>query len=241
MASGAFARCNEAMRTLAFGATVLVLVGLASLARGESIYRYRDPNTKRDVFVTRLDQIPTAYREQARLVVADGVLVDSSNQPDKNVPLGAVIYGSGAKETLKRALGDVWRGEHSAGGLLRTLIKVIDTALIGSGRHPLSGRDVAQIKRMLVEAAVALAVASLSAFVGWILVMVHAFRTEHRWWMVFVLLVPVLGITYVLLHVESKQRWFKFATLLAQSAPNAVAVATGWRFAVFFRPFLAGG
>jgi len=228
------------MRTLAFAATVLALMGLASLARGESIYRYRDPITKRDIFVTRLDQIPTAYREQAKLAVADGVLVDSSNQPDKNVPLGAVIYGTGAKETLKRALGDIWRGEHSAGGLLRTLIKVIDTALIGSGRRPLSGSDVAQLKHMLVEATVALAVASLAAFVGWILVMVHAFRAEHRWWMAFILLVPVLGITYVLLHVESNRRWFKFATLLVQTAPYAVAVATAWRFAVFFRAFLTG-
>jgi len=228
------------MRTLAFAATVLALVGLASPARAEAIYRYRDPNTKRDVFVTRLDQIPTAYREQAKIVVADGVLVDSSSQLDKNVPLGAVIYGTGAKETIKRALGDIWHGEHSVGGLLRTLIKVIDTALIGSGRRPLSGSDVAHLKRMLVEAAVALTVASLSAFVGWILVMVHAFRAEHRWWMVFILFFPVLGITYVLLHVESKRRWFKFATLLVQTAPYAVAVATGWQFAIFFRAFLGG-
>jgi len=82
------------MRTLAFGATVLALLGLASPARSESIYRYRDPNTKRDVFVTRLDQIPAPYREQAKLVVADGVLVDSSNQPAKDAPLGTVIYGN---------------------------------------------------------------------------------------------------------------------------------------------------
>ncbi len=228
------------MRTLALGAAVLALVGLAWPARGESIYRYRDPITKRDVFVTRLDQIPTAYREKAKLVVADGVLVESSSQPDKNVPLGAVIYGTGAKETLKRALGDIWRGEHSAGGLLRTLIKVIDTTLIGSGRRPLSGSDVAQMKRMLVEAAVALAVAGLSALVGWILVMVHAFRAKHRWWMVFILFFPILGITYALLHVESKRRWFKFATLLVQTAPYAVAVATAWRFAIYFRALLAG-
>jgi hypothetical protein len=232
------------MRTLAFGTTVLALVGLASPARSESIYRYRDPNTKRDVFVTRLDQIPAPYREQAKLAVADGVLVDSSNQPDKDVPLGTVIYGgrtpAGPWETIESAVKEVWHGEHSAGGLLRTLTKVIDTALVGSGRRPLSGGDVAQIKRMLVEAAVALAMTGLVAFVGWILVMVHAFRAEHRWWMVFILFFPVLGITYVLLHVEDKRRWFKFATLLAQTAPYAVAVATGWRLVVFFRAFREG-
>jgi hypothetical protein len=232
------------MRTLAFWATVLAVVGLASPARSESIYRYRDPNTKRDVFVTRLDQIPAPYREQAKLVVADGVLVDSSNQPAKDVPLGAVIYGrrtpAGAIETIERAVSDVWNGERSAGGLLRTLTTAIDTALVGAGRRPLSAGDVARIKRTLVEAAVALAMASLLASVALILVMAHAFRAEHRWWMVLILLFQLPGIAYVLLHVESKRRWFKFATLLAQTAPYAVVLATGWRFAVFFRALLAG-
>jgi hypothetical protein len=50
----------------------------------------------------------------------------------------------------------------------------------------------------------------------------------------------LLGIAYVLLHVEGRRRWFKFVTLLAQAAPYSVAVAIGWRFAVFFRALLAG-
>jgi hypothetical protein len=232
------------MRTLAFGATVLALVGLASPARSESIYRYRDPNTKRDVFVTRLDQIPAPYREQAKLVVADGVLVDSSHQPDKNVPLGTVIYGNrtpaGAMETIERAVSDVWHGGHDASGLLRTLTMAIDTALVGAGRRPLSASEVVQIKRMLVESAAALAIAGLLAFVAWILVMVHAFRAEHRWWLLFIMLLQVPGIVYVLLHVEGKRRWFKFATLLAQTAPYAVALATGWRLFALFRAILTG-
>ena len=44
----------------------------------------------------------------------------------------------------------------------------------------------------------------------------------------------------MLIHVESKRRWFKFATLFAQAAPYAVAVATGWRFFAFVRAILAG-
>jgi len=118
------------------------------------------------------------------------------------------------------------------------LTTAIDTALVGSGRRPLSASDVAQLKRMLVEAAVALALTGLLALLGSILVMVHAFRAEHRWWMVFIFFFPLLGIAYVLLHVEGKRRWFKFVTLLAQAAPYAVAVAIGWRFAVFFRALL---
>jgi len=58
--------------------------------------------------------------------------------------------------------------------------------------------------------------------------------------MVFILFFPLLGIAYVLLHVEGRRRWFKFVTLLAQAAPYSVAVAIGWRFAVFFRALLAG-
>jgi hypothetical protein len=43
-----------------------------------------------------------------------------------------------------------------------------------------------------------------------------------------------------MIHVEGKRRWFKFATLFAQAAPYAVAVAMSWRFVAFFRAILAG-
>jgi len=67
-----------------------------------------------------------------------------------------------------------------------------------------------------------------------ILVIAHAFRAQHRWWIVFMLLFPPLGITYVLIHVEGERRWFKFATLFAQAAPYVVAMATAWRFVALF-------
>jgi len=111
------------MRTLAFWAAVLALLGQASPARSESIYRYRDPNTKREVFVTRLDQVPAEYREQANLVVADGVLVDSANQADQNAPRGTVIYESknrgGFCETIKRAFRDASGSGLDIAGLYR--------------------------------------------------------------------------------------------------------------------------
>ena len=239
LASTAFARCNGVMRMLAFWATVLALVGLAAPARSESIYRYRDPNTRRDVFVTRLDQVPAQYREQTQLVVTDGVLVDSTNQPDEDAPRGTVIYGSknsgGVLETIKRAFRDARRNGHDMGGLYRTFSTAVDTALVEAGKRPLSPAQVAQVRRMIVEAAPPLAVAGLLSFVAWIVVMVHAYRAEHRWWMVCILFFHLLGIAYVLIHVEGKRRWFKFATLLAQTAPYAVAVATVWRFFAFLR------
>ncbi|HJX51400.1 MAG TPA: hypothetical protein VJ801_01425 [Polyangia bacterium] len=232
------------MRTLAFWAAVVALAGLASPARAESIYRYRDPTTKRDVFVNRLDQVPAEYRATAKLVVTDGVLADPTSQPDKDAPRGAVIYGNkkpaGVMETLEAAVRDATQSRHDAGGMDRTLTTAIDTALVGKGKRPLSAGEVAQLKRMAVQAAVVLAVAGLFATVAWILVMVHAYRAEHRWWMLFIMLLQLPGIVYVLIHVEGKRRWFKFATLFAQAAPYAVAVAMSWRFVAFFRAVLAG-
>ena len=232
------------MRTQVLWATVLALAGLASPAQAESIYRYSDPSTKRDVFVNRLDQVPAPYRAEAKLVVSDGVLVDSTSLPDKDAPRGAVIYGSktpaGALETIERAVRDATGSGHAAGGLDRALTTAIDTALVGKGKRPLSAGEAAQFKRMLVESAVVLAVLGLFSTVAWILVMVDAFRAEHRWWMVFILLFHLLGIAYVLIHVEGKRRWFKFATLFAQAAPYAVVLAVSWRFVAFFRAILAG-
>lgn len=232
------------MRTLAFWAAALALLGQASPSRAESIYRYRDPNTQREVFVSRLDQVPAPYREQAELVVADGVLVDSSNRPEQDAPLGTVIYGGkgsgGVREAIKRAFRDAWASGLDVGELYRTLTTAIDTALVAGGRRPLSAGEVAQVKRMLAQAATELAVAGLLSIVGLILVIGHAFRAGHRWWMLFILLFQLPGIAYVLIHVESKRRWFKFATLFAQAAPYAVAMATAWRFFSFFRTILAG-
>lgn len=227
-----------------FLGTALTLAGLASPAHAESIFRYRDPNTKRDVFVNRLDQVPAQYRAEAKLVVSDGVLADSTNQPDEDAPRGAVIYGNkkpaGTMETIERAVRDAGNSGHAAGELERSLTTAIDTTLVGKGKRPLSAAEVAQVKRMAVEAAVVLAVAGLFATVAWILVMVHAFRAEHRWWMVFIMLFQLPGIVYVLIHVEGKRRWFKFVTLFAQAAPYAVVVAMSWRFFAFFRGILAG-
>jgi hypothetical protein len=232
------------MKTLVFGATALVLLGLAWPARGDAIYRYQDTNTKRDVFVTGLEQVPVEYRDQAKLMVADGLLLDSTNQQDKNVPQGTVIYGGqkpGAVETIKQALRDASRSGVDAAGLYRTLTTAIDTALVQSGRRPLSPAQVAGGKRLLAEATVALTVASLLSLAALIVVMAHAFRAQHRFWMVFMFLFPALGIVYVLIHVEAKRRWFKFATLFAQAAPFAVAAATVWRFVALVSTISAGG
>jgi len=227
-----------------FWATALGLLGLALPALADSIYRYRDPNTKRDVFVTGLEQVPPEYRDRATLMIADGVLVDSSNPPDKDAPRGTVIYGdkkaAGVAATLKQALRDATSGGRDTGGLYRTLTTAIDTTLVGAGKRPLSPEQVAKVKRSLIEAGVALIVASLFSLVAWILVMVHASRSKHPVWLVLVLLLPYLGIPYVLMYFEGDRRWFKFATLFAQAAPYAVSLAMTWRLVALLKAIGAG-
>jgi hypothetical protein len=225
------------MRTLRFWTVVLLLAGLAGLAKAESIYRYYDPHTKRDVFVNRLDQVPSQHREQAQPVVADGVLVGTSHPPGKDMREGAVIFGgkpsSSILETLKQALIEAGDGPWD-GKFERLLTMVMDTEMVKSGKSPLTAEHVLHVTYMVGVAALALSASGLLAIVACIFVMVHAFRNEHPVWGVFILLLPPLGILYVPIHVESKRRWFKWTTLAGQVSPLLVITVAIWRFYAYF-------
>jgi len=123
---------------------------------------------------------------------ADGVLVDSSNQPAKDAPLGTVIYGNrtpaGALETSARGRRRLARTGTTRVGCLRTLTTAIDTALVGDGGArclPVTWRSS---KRMHGRKRPwRWPLTGLLALLGSILVMVHAFRAaEHRCGMVFI-------------------------------------------------------
>jgi len=231
------------MRTLAFWSVVLVLAGLSAPAQAESIYRFRDPKTKRDVFVNRLDQVPAQQREETQLVVSDGVLVDSSNQPDKEAPQGTVIFGGRQPASVWQTIGQAFHQATHGGlaglGLERLLTMAIDTALVREGKRPLSSAEVAQVARQALVTAWVLGTAGVLALLAWIAVMVHAFRADHRWWAVFIMLLPLLGIAYVLIHMGGERRWFKLATLLGQCAPYTVVMAAAWRCYALLSTILA--
>jgi hypothetical protein len=225
------------MRTLAFWTVVLLLAGLPGLVKAESIYRYYDPQTKRDVFVNRLDQVPAQQRERAQPVVADGVLVGTSHQAGKDTRQGTVIFGGNPSasmlETLKQALLEAGDGPWD-GKFERILTMVMDTGMVKAGKPPLTAAHVLHVAYMVGVAALALSAASLLAIVACIFVMVHAFRNDHPVWGVFILLVPPLGILYVPIHVESKRRWFKWTTLVGQVSPLLVLTIAIWRFYAYF-------
>jgi len=154
------------MRTLAFGATVLALLGLASPARSESILPLsRSQHQARRLRDSAGSDSGPLSRGRPNWWLRMACWLIRANQPSQGRTPGH---------------RDLWKpnarwcpGDHRArgrrrlarrarrGGLLRTLTTAIDTALVGSGRRPLSASDVAQLKRMLVEAAVALALTGL--------------------------------------------------------------------------------
>jgi hypothetical protein len=231
------------MRLLAFWTIVLVIEGLAAVAHAESIYRYRDADTKREVFVNRLDQVPARYRDQAQLVVSDGVVVKSTKQPGQDPAQGTVSFGgkqpTGALGTITRTvLQDVQRSP-SKSTLDRSVTMAVDNTLVSKGQRPLSVTETARLTDLVLVMTLALVATGLLATVAWIVVMVHAVRSGHHWWMVGIFLVHLLGIVYVLLHVEGERRWFKFASLVGQCAPYAVAMAAAWRFYALFRSIVA--
>jgi hypothetical protein len=225
------------MRTLTFWTVVLFFAGLAGLAQAESIYRYYDPQTKRDVFVNRLEQVPSQHREQAQPVVADGVLVGTSHQPGNNTRQGTVIFGGNPSasvlETLKQALLEAGDGPWD-GKFERLLTMLMDTGMVKAGKPPLTAAHVLHVTYMVGVAALALSVSCLLALVACIFVMVHAFRNDHPVWGVCILLVPPLGILYVLFHIESKRRWFKWTTLVGQISPLLILTIAIWRFYAYF-------
>jgi hypothetical protein len=226
------------MRTLVLLTTVLAMA--PALVRAESIYRYYDPHTKREVFVNQLDQVPAPQREQAERIVKDGLLVGASGSPDKDTQPGSVIFGTnesaGLLAVFKQALNEASDGT-AIEKVERLVTMLMDTRLVNAGKRPLSAANVVEVVRMLGLAVLALLAASLIATVALILVVVHAFRNSHPVWGFLLLFLPPLGIPYVLVHVE--RRLFKYPTLLGQCAPFVVILVAVWRFYDFFTTVMA--
>jgi hypothetical protein len=154
-----------------------------------------------------------------------------------------VIFGgrrpADALGTIKQAALEAVRRGPNGAALDRSVTMAIDTTLVGKGQHPLSPAEVAQLTRLVLVMALVLGATGLLALAAWIAVMVDAFRSDHRWWMAGIFFIHVLGIPYVLIHVEGKRRWFKFLTLLGQCAPYAAVVATAWRSYSLWKSIMA--
>ncbi len=221
------------MRTAVLVVSILAAL-LTGTASADEIWKYRDPVSQRDVFVSKLDQVPPAYRGQAQLMVADGVLVHS--EPRAGVSGGTVVFGekalSSSTEAIKSAVRRAMDKDLSLRSLTAATVMAMDAALVKAGKVPITPAESTSLARLLVFVLVALSAAGLAAFAMWVVLMVHAWREGHPGWAVLILLVNLLGLVYALVHVE--RRLLRWSAVLSYVAPVLVGVAAAWQLRAWF-------
>jgi hypothetical protein len=218
-------------------AAVLVTALVSVTASAGSIFRYHDPKTNRDVFVTERDQIPAAHRDQAQQVVVDGVWVDPAQKADANSPVGTVIFGDRKPAGWWEAIGQVVSQavrEPSRIDWRRGLTTAVDTDLVRRGLRPLSAVETQRGLSLVVRTGWWLLIVGSLALVGWILMMVQAWMANQRGWVLGILLCQPLSLLYALKFAEGKSRWWRALMALLQIAPHVVLVmGTSWLHAWF--------
>jgi hypothetical protein len=229
------------MRRLTVPTAVLVLTLVSAGAQAEPIYRYHDPKTKRDVFVSHRDQIPAEYREQAQPVVADGVLVDSARKTGESS--GTVIFSDRQAAGWWEALSQMVRQAKQSPNRIdwrRALTTAVDTDLVRRGVRPLSADDTQQGLNLVVKTGRLLAAAGFLALVGWIGLMVLAWVKDQRAWALGLLLCQPLSLIFALKFVEVKSHWLRIIMALVQLAPYAALVTGAFWLHAWFTTVLRG-
>jgi hypothetical protein len=206
---------------------VVLAVTLGSATAGaETIFRYHDPKTDRDVFVNQRDQIPVELRAEAQQVVADGVLVDSTSHEDSERPAGTVIYGERAPagwwDVMQGLAHQAWQ-DRGRVDWQRALTTAVDTDLVRRGVAPLSADEVQQGLHLVVKTGWLLLAVAGVALAGWVWLMVQAWVGGQRAWAVLLLLCQPLSLLFALKFAEDKSRWWRAIMTLVQIAPYAAA------------------
>jgi hypothetical protein len=222
---------------------VLVVVLVSVGAQAEPLYRYHDPKTKRDVFVSHRDQIPAAYQEQAQPVVADGILVDSARKTGESNPAGTVIFGDRQAAGWWEAISQIARQATQTPRRIdwrRALTIAVDTDLVRRGVRPLSADDTQQGLNLVVKTGWLLVVAGSLALAGCLWLMVHAWVKDQRAWILGILLCQPLSLLYALKFAEAKSRWWRVLMALVQVAPTAALVTGAFWLHAWFTAVLRG-
>lgn len=217
---------------------VVLVAALSSVAAAAgTIYRYHDPKAKRDVFVSTLDQVPAAFREQARLVVSDGVLVDSTHKANANSPAGTVIYGDRKPAGWWEAIGQMGQQALQTRGRIdwqRGLTTAVDTDLVRRGVRPLSADESQRGLQLAARTGWILLAVGALALVGWIVMMMQAWVANQHGWTLAILLCQPLSLLYALKFAEGKSRWWRALMAVVQIAPHAVLVTAGFWLRAWF-------
>jgi hypothetical protein len=204
-----------------------VALGSATTA-AETIFRYHDPKTNRDVFVNQRDQIPVEYRAEAQQVVADGVLVDPAPQADDQRAVGTVIYGERAPvgwwDVVQGLALQAWQTRGHI-DWQRALTTAADTHLVRRGVGPLSAEEVQRGLGLVVKTGWFLLALGCVALAGWVWLMVQAWVGGQRAWTFLLLLCQPLSLFFALKFAEGRSRLWRAGMTLAQIAPYAAAAA----------------
>ena len=233
------------MRTAAGVVLCIGFVLSSASARAETIYKYRDRGSGRDVFVNRLDQIPRKYRDQAKIVV------EGAGSPGGTGEQGEVQPAPG-EESAEPATGNgsavVERAKSLETNLRKAVVgknllkdgpaiacALVDAKLIKAGTIPLTESERTQLSRLLTTTFVLSVLAGIFAFVVWVVMMVTAIRDGRLWWALFMLLFVPLAYVYLFVHA-GKERWpFKLVCAFGMLSPALVGLVGVWRFYGWFQ------
>jgi hypothetical protein len=213
----------------------------SSAAVADTFYRYHDDKTGRDVFVNRLEQVPQRYRKQLSVVFESGTLAnqdevkqpDPEPQPDEHAAdrmIREFAPPRTAAENTPRPQTEtiLWR---------RAAVAVADAvnAKLGrAGGKALVEQERERLGTIVVEGLVLAAVASLCAFIVWVVLIVCAFRDKQFGWAVAVFLFWPLGYLYLLLHFCKGRPLLKSVASLGYLSPTLVALWVAWKFYAWF-------
>jgi hypothetical protein len=223
---------------------VLVVLGFAAqVAKADTIYKYKDKATGRDVFVNRIDQIPRKYRTQAKVVLEStaptGTQTETEGEtapaaeppppPAQTAPAPRASYGGLADELRRAASGKQILKEAPS-----IACAVIDAQLLHAGTQPLTPAERSSFGSLLVTVLVFWSIAGVVAVLVWFIIIVGALRDAHPWWALLVFLFWPLAYVYLFVHAGKGRAVFKTLCSLGLLSPALVGLVAAWRFTTWF-------
>jgi len=221
-----------------------VVVGIvvwSALAHADTFYKYRDSQTGRDVFVNRLDQIPRPYRSRAKVVmeVTAPAKVEVAETPETTAPaptesssITAVVPEK--LSAAKASLRDLIAGKNLLKDGPAIAAAMVDQRLAKASTTPLDENERLQLGRMLGTTAALALVATLLAFVVWLVMVVSAIRDRKFGWAIVMILLWPAAYLYLFIHGGRGRVVFKLAGAAALVSPALVGVVTASWFSRWF-------
>ena len=215
-------------------------------ALADTIYKYRDKGSGRDVFVNRLDQIPRKYRDQAKIMLesndtsgtrAEEPPTKVAESPAEPPPAPARVSRPAGDigSDLRRALTgkNLWKDGPAVAG------EVIDAKLITAGAKPLTAPERADFGGVVTAIIIAAIVTGLLALAAWLVLLITAVRDGRLWWALFMFLFSPLSYVYLFLYAGKGRALFKTACSLGMLSPALVGLVGAWRFHAWFSAVIA--